>query len=85
MTMIMRRFMWCVLLSLALTSAAFAGFENGGFESGDLTGWTQGAGYWYGDMNNLDPAYYLPGGQYYDMSANATAIVGPGLDPRTDN
>jgi hypothetical protein len=84
MTMI-RRITWCVLLSLALTGSAFAGFLNGGFESGDFTGWTQGAGYWYGGMNNLDPVNYLPGGQFYDMSANASAVVGPGLDPNTDN
>ena len=80
-----RRLMWCVLLSLALTGSAFAGFVNGGFETGDFTGWTQGAGYWYGGMSNLAPANYLPGGQFYDMSANASAVVGPGLDPNTDN
>src|SRR5271165_4898063 len=84
MTMI-RRITMCVLLSLALTGSAFAGFVNGGFESGDFTGWTQGAGYWYGGMNNLDPVNYLPGGQFYDMSANASSVVGPGLDPNTDN
>ena len=76
-----RRLTWCVLLSLVLTGSAFAGFVNGGFETGDFSGWTQGAGFWFGGMNNLDPANYLPGGQFYDMSANASAVVGPGLDP----
>jgi hypothetical protein len=80
-----RRTLFCVVLSLVLGSSAFAGFVNGGFESGDYTGWTQGAGWWYGDMSKLDPPNYLPGGVYYDMSANASAVVGPGLDPRTDN
>jgi hypothetical protein len=45
----------------------------------------QGAGYWYGDMSNLDAANGLPEGKFYDMSTNDTAIVGPTLDPNTDN
>lgn len=72
-------------LLLALAGCAYGGFVNGGFESGDFTGWTQGAGYWYGDMSKLDPSNYLFGGQYYDMSANASAVVSPGQDPNTDN
>jgi len=86
----MRRAFFCAVLSLVLACSAFAGFVNGGFESGDFTGWTQGAGWWCNngvpcDMSALDPANYLPGGQYYDISANASAVVGPGLDPLTDN
>lgn len=80
-----RRVTRCILVALALSGCAFASFLNGGFENGSLAGWTQGAGYWYGGMSSLDPGNYLPGGQYYDSSANATAIVGPGLDPNTDN
>lgn len=75
----------CAFLILTLSGAASAGFINGGFETGDFSGWTQGAGSWYGEMANLDPANYLPGGQFYDISANASAVVGPGWDPYTDN
>jgi len=81
----MRQPLLCAFLMLLVASSAFAGFLNGSFESGDFTGWTQGAGYWYGDMSKLDPVNYLPGGIFYDMSANASAVVGPGLDPNTDN
>src|ERR1035438_4072959 len=75
-----------ILLScLALASPAFAGsFTNGGFESGDFTGWTQGAGWWYGGWP-MDPGSYLPGGVNYSISANASAVVTNYLDPRTDN
>lgn len=83
--MIKRQISLCFFLLLVLASTAFASFVNGGFETGNFTGWVQGGGWWYGDMNNLDPTNYLPGGKYYDMSANSSAIVGAGLDPLTDN
>ncbi len=80
-----RHILLCAILTLALASAASAGFINGGFETGNFSGWAQGAGYWYGDMSQLDPTNYLSGGQYYNISANASAVVGPGMDPNTDN
>jgi len=71
-----------VILSLSV-SPVFAGtFTNGGFENGDFSGWTQGAGYWYGGWP-MDPSNYLPGGSNFDISANASAIVSLGLDPNT--
>jgi len=74
-----------LICCLAIASPAFSGtFVNGGFETGDFTGWTQGAGWWYGGWP-LYPVNYLPGGSLYDISGNASAVVGPGLDPRTDN
>jgi hypothetical protein len=70
-----------LICCLAIASPAFAGsFVNGGFESGDFTGWTQGAGYWYGGWP-LDPSSYLPGGSNYNIGGNASAVVGPGFDP----
>jgi hypothetical protein len=60
----------------------FAGsFVNGGFETGDFTGWVQGGGYWYGSA--VSPTDYLPGGSQYDMSGNRSAIVGVGNDSIT--
>lgn len=72
--------MWLVF-TLALTLPVYAGFVNGGFENGDLTGWTQGGGYWTGGMSNLTPANYLPGGSRYDTSYMVNTVVSPGTDP----
>ena len=70
-----------VLCGVTLAAPTFAGtFVNGGFENGDFTGWTQGAGWWYGGWP-LNPTNYLPGGVSYDFSANASGIVSPGSDP----
>lgn len=70
-----------LLCCLAIASPAFAGtFVNGGFEDGTFNGWTQGAGWWYGGWP-LNPTSYLPGGASYDISANASAVVGTGPDP----
>jgi hypothetical protein len=67
--------------SLVLMSPAFAGsFVNGGFENGDFTGWTQGAGYWNGYWPII-PSDFLPGGTNYNMGYNASAVVTPGPDP----
>jgi hypothetical protein len=55
-------------------------FVNGGFENGDFSGWTQGAGYWDGSIPQ-SPADYLPGGSKFDMGYWAGAITNPGADP----
>lgn len=70
-----------LLLLLALPVIMMAGniFVNGGFENGDFSGWTQGAGYWNGSA--LNPAHYLPGGIYYDAGYWQGAITSPGADP----
>jgi len=71
-----------------LGTSAFGGsFVNGNFESGNLSGWTQSAGYlnYSQTTNNLKPADFEAGGSQYDMSANASGVVTPGLDPYTDN
>ena len=74
----------CVVLLLGLmTTAAMAStFVNGGFENGNLTGWTQGGGYWSSGWP-LDPSSYLPSGSQYSPSYMTNTIVTPGLDPLT--
>ncbi|MDT9001959.1 PEP-CTERM sorting domain-containing protein [Paucibacter sp. APW11] len=71
-----------IALSVALLAAgaAHAGsFNNGGFESGDLTGWTTGAGYWNtANMADLTPANYLPGGAYYNAAYGVHDITNVG-------
>jgi hypothetical protein len=68
-------------LLLFLPAMMIAGnlFVNGGFETGDFSAWTQGAGYWGGGPQA--PADYLPGGSLYDMSYWQGAITDPGADP----
>ncbi|MCM8596642.1 PEP-CTERM sorting domain-containing protein [Accumulibacter sp.] len=63
----------------ALASApAFANtFVNGGFEAGDLSGWTGGGGSWFGSpIAPVSPSTYAGG------TPNNT-VVSPGLDPLT--
>ena len=70
---------------LAIGVPAFAGtFVNGGFEDGNFNGWTQGAGYWNGYWP-INPGDFLPGGIYYNIGYNASAIVTPGPDPIVGN
>jgi len=48
------------MLAGAAGAASAGGFVNGGFESGDLTGWTQGGGYRYTVFNHdLSPSTFL--------------------------
>jgi len=67
------------LAALAMAGSAHAQFVNGGFESGDFTGWEQGGGNWHGGAYPVpnDPAYY-PG-------APVNAITSAGFDPLTNN
>lgn len=57
-------------------------FKNGSFESGNLNGWTQGGGYWYGGWP-LNPSTYLPGGTSYNASGVHNTVVSQGIDPIT--
>jgi hypothetical protein len=74
------------LATVAIANPSFAAqFTNGGFESGDFTGWEQGSGYWQtANMSDLTSSNYSVGGQYYNANANSSAIVGAGLDANTD-
>ena len=61
------------------------GFINGGFETGDTTGWTTGTGYRGNVFNNaLNPNAFLPGGSLYNPNLNHSAVVSPGIAPGTD-
>ena len=61
-----------VLAMLGAGSAAADGFVNGGFESGDITGWTQGGGFRGGvDNANLSPDYFNGGGGINDGGRGA--------------
>jgi hypothetical protein len=72
-------------LACACAPAWSAGFTNGGFESGDTTGWTTGGGYRGGLGNSsLDPAAFLPGGSMFDSLVNHSAVVGSAIAPNTD-
>lgn len=71
-----------IMLTASISSAG--SFTNGNFETGDFSGWTQGAGFWTGG-SAPDPTNYLPGGSSYNLGYNASAIVTAGLDPLTDN
>lgn len=56
-------------------------FTNGGFESGDLSGWNQGGGNWYfgpgaGGSAPLNPAVYAGG-------PSLNAVMSGGVDPIT--
>ncbi len=63
-----------VLLVFVGTPAFASSFVNGGFETGDFTGWTQTSGYWYGGWP-IDPSDYTTNSNWQG------AIVTPGNDP----
>jgi hypothetical protein len=83
-----RKMVIFTIMALFVATSASAQFVNGGFENGDFTGWTQGAGRasaanWGGYPPN--PTRFLPGGPAYDMSYNRSGVVTQGKDPRTGN
>jgi hypothetical protein len=83
-----RKIILLSLMLLLVAAPAWAQFVNGGFEDGNFNGWIQGAGsnYYGGQLfSPLDPVRFLPGGDRYNMSYNRSAVVTPGLDPRTGN
>lgn len=65
--------------SLLVTGATQAAtFVNGGFEDGNLNGWTQGGGTWTGSpAAPINPAPYAGG------TSNNTVMTAPGVDPIT--
>jgi hypothetical protein len=69
----------CVAALSVAGAASANSFVNGGFESGDFTGWEQGGGFWFGGAYPVpnDPAYY-PG-------TPVNAITSAGFDPLTNN
>ncbi|HMG03689.1 MAG TPA: PEP-CTERM sorting domain-containing protein [Edaphobacter sp.] len=69
-----------ILIGLATAPAIADTFHNGGFENGDLSGWTQGGGYWAGEWP-INPTQYLPGGSLNNSSYMVNTVVTPGIDP----
>lgn len=67
-----------LLAGLATLPATADTFSNGGFENGNLSGWTQGGGYWYGGWP-LNPSSYLPGGANH-TTTGVNTVVSPGTD-----
>ncbi len=73
----MKRTLLGLAMILATGSASATMFTNGGFESGDLSGWTGGGGYWSGVPDApVDPSIYNSG------TPNNT-VVGAGTDAIT--
>jgi hypothetical protein len=65
--------------------ASAATFTNGNFESGDLSGWTQGGGYWSDYAAGYPQAAdYAPGGADYVPSLIANSVTNIGFAPHTD-
>lgn len=73
-----------VVAALAAAPAYSATFTNGGFEAGNLNGWSSGGGNWNTQVLP-QPSTFLPGGSNFNPSVNVNATVSPGLDSRTDN
>lgn len=66
-----------VCLLAASTAASASTFTNGGFESGNLSGWTQGGGYWNSGAAPLNPADFAGGTPTNQiMTAGTDAITG---------
>jgi hypothetical protein len=81
----MRKSLLALVLAGALSvTLQAASFTNGNFETGDLTGWTQGGGFWSGEWP-INASDYAVGGSRYNASAIVNTVVSPGLDSRTDN
>lgn len=86
---IMKKSALFLALSALATGSAFANtFVNGGFETGDLTGWIQGGGCWGG--NNCASNVYVPytGGALptapaYAGGTSNNAVMSGGTDPIT--
>lgn len=66
-------------ISLMVSGPVFANtFVNGGFETGDLSGWTGGGGTWSGS-----PVAPVPASTYNGGTPNNYTMVAPGTDPYT--
>ena len=75
----MKKTQIALAISLMVSGSAFANtFVNGGFEAGDLSGWTGGGGSWGGSPPAPVAALTYNGG-----SPNNYTMVAPGTDPYT--
>lgn len=69
--------------AVALTPSLNAQFVNGAFETGDLSGWTQGGGFVTNPTTNIQPANYVVGGANYNAGMIQNSVSTPGLDANT--
>jgi len=69
---------WLVITLFITATTAQAAFINGGFETGDTTGWTQDGGSYYGGEANGPNG---ESGYVYTGDPGLSAIVGQGTDP----
>jgi len=85
----MKKSSLALAISMMVSGPAFsAAFVNGGFETGDLSGWTQGGGCWGGNNcgNNVYVPYTggaLPTAPQYAGGTPVNTIMGAGTDPIT--
>lgn len=83
----MKKSALALAVTLALgTSAHAATFVNGGFESGDLSGWTEGGGYWGANSGPVYVPYTggaLPQASAYAGGTSNNTIMTGGTDPIT--
>jgi hypothetical protein len=71
--------LYAAAIALAATGAKADAFINGSFETGDASGWTEGAGYRGNVLNNaLSTDDVLPGGSLYNSTIHHSAIVNVG-------
>lgn len=73
----MKRWSLVTLVFILFSSPAWGAFVNGGFESGDFSGWSKNGG-------SYSSGYYGPI-YTYTGDPGKSAIVAPGLDPYTNN
>jgi hypothetical protein len=75
------------MLLVGVSMAQAADFTNGGFETGNLSGWTQGGGNWGGGSNPVVHVAYtggaLPTAPQYAGGTPNNAIMTSGFDPIT--
>src|SRR5262245_6006401 len=69
---------YAVMLAALAAPAMADTFSNGGFENGNLAGWKQGGGTWFGGWP-INPTSYLPGGANY-ANTGVNTVVSPGTD-----
>lgn len=74
-------------ISMMAAGPAFSGtFTNGGFEDGNLNGWTQGGGYWGSNSGSVYVPYTggaLPTAPQYAGGTSNNTIMSGGVDPIT--
>lgn len=86
----MKKTQLALAIGLMVSGSVYAtGFTNGGFEDGNLNGWTQGGGNWSANGDVNPPIYVAYTGatlptapQYNGGTANNTIMTG-GIDPIT--